>query len=62
MSRRASDRAKTRVQYLLLALAVVSSTLATVIGYKAIRAMDDFSALMEAAAQRRARPLTPEGF
>lgn len=63
MSRRQSDRAQSRLILLLLALNSILAVLAASIGYKAIRAMDDFSALMDAAAHARERKsLMPEGY
>lgn len=63
MSRRASDKAQTRTLYALLGLAVASSVLASVVSFKALRAMDGFQELMDAAAEtRRAKSLLPEGY
>lgn len=63
MSRRASDKTQGRLVLLLLALNATLSIFAAAIGYKAISALDDFGALMDAAAHiREKKSLLPEGY
>lgn len=47
--RRASDKSAVRIQILLVILCTVSSLLAAVIGFKAIRALNQFDEVHEAA-------------
>lgn len=63
MSRRQSDKTRSRLMGLLAVLAFLSSALSCVIGYKAIRAVDAFNAFISAASEvRRAKSLLPEGY
>ena len=61
MSRRKEDATGARLLYLLLSLNAALAVFAVVIGYRAITALDDFSALMDAAAHSR-KGYAPEGF
>lgn len=61
--RRKTDKQKDRLSPLLLGLAVASSLLAIVIGYKAIVALDGFNSFIEAASEiRSSRPKLPEAY
>ena len=63
MSRRASDKTQARLLVLLGFLAFLSSVLASVVSFKAIRAVDGLNALLEdAASVRRSKSLLPEGY
>ena len=63
MSRRASDKTQARLLVLLGVLAFSSSVLASVVSFKAIRAVDGLNALLEDAAEvRKSKSLIPEGY
>lgn len=63
MSRRASDKTQARLLALLGVLAFLSSVLASVVSFKAIRAVDGLNQLLEDAAEvRRSKNLLPEGY
>lgn len=61
--RRKEDKTKARLMIGLAILTALSSILASVIGYKAIRALDAFNAFMDEAREfSAARKHLPEGY
>lgn len=63
MSRRAADKTQGRLILLLLALNAALAVFAAIIGYRALTALDNFGALMDAAYHARERKsLMPEGY
>lgn len=62
MSRRKSDKTKDRVLILLSVLTVLSAVMASLIGYRAIRALDGFDRFIEAAASKVDSKYIPEAY
>lgn len=62
MSRRASDKTQARLLVLLGVLAFLSSVLASVVSFKAIRAVDGLNELLDSARRPREKSLLPEGY
>lgn len=60
--RRKSDKIQARLTIVLIALALSSSILSSIIGYKAIRAIDSFGALMDSMRGMKSRSMLPEGY
>ena len=62
MSRRKSDKHKDRLIMFLGAALFLSSALSSVIGYKALRALDSFNSLLESVSSLTRRSMVPEGY
>lgn len=62
MSRRKSDKTKDRVLILLSILTVLPTIMASLIGYRAIRALDGFDGFIEAAANKIDSKHIPEAY
>lgn len=61
--RRKSDKTQARLLVLLGVLAFLSSVLASVVSFKAIRAVDGLNQLLEDASEaRKSKSLVPEGY
>ena len=64
MSRRSSDKTRDRITVALVVLAALSSVLSSVIGYKALVAIEKFDKLVSIiiAAAESKNSLLPEGY
>ena len=60
--RRKEDKAQARLAVALVVLAFLSSVLASVVSFKAIRAVDGLNALLDDARRPREKSLLPEGY